>query len=174
MDGQSFTEVVGPIAMQSPYGAPWCAAVGTEVWVASGVATESDPTNASSLALLHSADAGSSFDAASVVAMQTSDAPDPFEHPAIAARAGGQLEVLFYRGTEGGPASVVRATTSQGGGWELADVAKLPTISRQGGTSGVGDYLGLTAAADGSYAVFGDNSSGRTHIRFSRRNVEGP
>ncbi len=153
-----------------------CAAKDGQLWVAYGDGTGSPggPTShpANQVHVVRSTDGGESFQE-----NVTASGPLPpvgfLDHLnyMLVPHDDGILDLLYYVGEEGGPATLERSISRDGGLTFARRTHALPgtyTNSRSS-QAWLGDYLGV-AVSTHHYATFADNSGalGRSHIRFTR------
>lgn len=154
-----------------------CVGEGDDVWVEYGVAK--GPSSGTSIPPLdritvaHSGDGGATWDLRTVV---NPDGPKALR-PEIARDATGALHVIAYTGAEEGDAAgAVRWWRSTDGGETFEDRGALhaPILftGARDGSDWVGDYSGLVIDGGDLFATFVDNSSGKSHILFTRRPLE--
>ena len=149
-----------------------CAARGNELWLSYLAGTmdgsaNGDNTPGDAVRIVHAAD-GATFE--TPITVSAGPAGSLYSLPEMVRMGDGKLAVVYYQGQLAQATTLVRAYSTDGGAtWTHADwtVAGTLTTSRER-DDWLGDYLGLSSAAGNLYATFGDNTGGRTHIRFAR------
>jgi hypothetical protein len=148
-----------------------CAVRGRELWVSY---SPRPPKNnralfASYLILRGSHDGGVTYDRNMVI----SDGPQGMFYglEQMTVTDSGALVVVYYQGFDRGPATLMRAvSTDDGRTWVHTALAQTGMFStsqdyKQGW---VGDYIGLTSAGPWVYLAYGDNSTGSPQVHFTR------
>jgi len=156
---------------------PTCEVAGDEVWIAyaqgSGIWSSMQTPLAESVRVVHSRDRGVTWSAPVTVTAAT--AGERYLLPALARTQAGLLMVIYYAGTDGGPATLERAVSPDGGGsWARAPLGMTGTLTGvRTARTWLGDYIGATASGASVLAVFDDNTSTCvgvaeqcSHIRF--------
>jgi hypothetical protein len=154
---------------------PSCFTIDNDVWVMQGVSLSPpsqtlEPT-LDDIQLTHSGDGGFTLDPK--VSVQDPAAGPKYMRAAAAIEADRSISLVYYAGAQDNdPAATVRHSRSidKGKTFSASEILYQPitlTTSRAG-TNWLGDLLGITADAQGSYVVFVDNGSGQAHIRYVR------
>lgn len=150
---------------------PTCAVHGADVTIAyasgmSGV-TPSMNSPGADVMVLTSTDAAQTF--APPKAVGKLAAADQVLFPRVSRDANGKLEIVFYEGVVDMPASLVRASSTNGDAWTLAEIAKPGTFTLDRTiASWLGDYIGLAAPSVGALSSYADNTEGKAHVGFVR------
>jgi hypothetical protein len=147
-----------------------CAVHGSDLWItyASGTAPfmSGKNTPADAVSVLHSANGGTSFDA--VVTASSGAAGTQYLFPMLARSPAGSLEIVYYQGTEGNPAALMRATSMTGATWTTSKLADAGTFTLDRFlASWLGDYLGVTATVKGLFTSYTENTQNKAHIGFA-------
>ncbi len=123
-----------------------CAVHGSDLWItyASGTAPFQNGKNtpADAVSVLHSANGGTSFDA--VVTASSGAAGTTYLFPRLARSPAGSLEIVYYEGTEGNPAALMRATSKTGATWTTSKLADAGTFTLD---RFLASWLGITSAS---------------------------
>ena len=174
--------IVSQANEQVSFDDPTCAAENDQVWIAYGLthdmtdpkATKAD--KAYSIQLVHSNDAGQSFDT-------RLEAADPaagafFQHPFIALEDAGVIDVVYYAGQDDlDPAGSYRrarqSATQPGNGFDPSVVVEAPVtfLQARDDQRWLGDYTGLFWRGGELYMSYVTNASGTAHIAFTRATV---
>ncbi len=146
-----------------------CAVHGSDLWItyASGTAPFQNGKNtpADAVSVLHSANGGTSFDA--VVTASSGAAGAQYLFPRLARSPAGSLEIVYYEGTEGNPAALMRATSKTGATWTSSKLADAGTFTLDRSlASWLGDYLGVAATDKGLFSSYTENTQNKAHIGF--------
>lgn len=146
-----------------------CAVHGSDLWItyASGTAPFQNGKNtpADAVSVLHSANGGTSFDP--VVTASSGAAGTQYLFPRLARSPAGSLEIVYYQGTEGNPAALMRATSTTGATWTTSKLADAGTFTLDRFlASWLGDYLGLAATGKGLFTSYTENTLNKAHIGF--------
>jgi hypothetical protein len=148
-----------------------CAVRGNEVWIsyASGTAPfgENHFPAGDAVRVAHSSDGGHTFDR--VVTASDAIGTTKIQMPQLIDERG-SLAVAYYQGAADASASLVIATSGDGGvSWSRNMLPSPGTFALDRTKSTwLGDYFGVTAANGGVYLGYGDNRSGTTHIAFDQ------
>lgn len=146
-----------------------CAVHGSELWItyASGTApfVPGQNTPGDTVSVLHSANGGTSFDA--VVAASDGAPGTQYLFPRLARSPAGALEIVYYEGTAGNPAALMRATSPSGAVWTRSKIADAGTFTLDRGlASWLGDYLGVAATGQALFTSYTENTQNKAHIGF--------
>jgi hypothetical protein len=146
-----------------------CAVHGSDLWItyASGTAPfmPGQNTPGDAVSVLHSANGGTSFEA--VVTASSGAAGTQYLFPRLARSPAGALEIVYYQGTSGNPAALMRATSPTGATWTASKLADAGTFTLDRSlASWLGDYLGIAATAKGLFSSYTENTQGKAHIGF--------
>lgn len=148
-----------------------CAAHGADLWIAyaSGAAVFNPSENMPGdvVSVVHSANGGDAFDVP--VTVSNGGQTTQYLFPAIVRAPSGTLEIVYYQGTVGAAANLVRATSADGSAWTIASINMAGTFTLDRTlASWLGDYLGLAATAGGTFVSYTENSAGKAHIAFAK------
>jgi hypothetical protein len=154
-----------------------CATKGADLWIAyaSGTAlfVPGNNTPGDAVNVVHSGDSGKTFDA--VVTVSSGPAGAQYLFPRIARGPSGDLEIVYYQGTAGNPAALMRATSTTGAAWTASKLADAGTFTLDRSLANwLGDYLGVAAAGNSVYSSFTENTAGKAHIGFGSAAVPVP
>jgi hypothetical protein len=147
-----------------------CATKGADLWItyASGTApfVSGQNTPADAVNVIHSGDSGKTFDAA--VKVSSGPAGAQYLFPRIARSSSGALEIVYYQGTAGNPATLMRASSTTGATWTSAKLADAGTFTLDRSLANwLGDYLGAAATSKGFFCSYTENAQGKAHIGFA-------
>lgn len=147
-----------------------CVVGGTDVWIsyASGTAPFmfGFDTPADAAIVMHSKDSGTTFDPLATVSNPA--AGEVLLYPRIARSASGKIGVTYYQGKTDSPAKLVLASSLNGSPWvnsPIVDTGKL-TLDRTI-PSWLGGYFGFAIAGEKGYTTYADNSSNKSHVKFT-------
>jgi hypothetical protein len=149
---------------------PTCVVHGSEVTIAYGVGTALfDPTKSSpatAIAVVRSHDGGTTFDAPLPVAAQPGV---QYLYPRLGRAPNGKLEITFYSGTDGAPATFAHASSADGITWTVSPIGPAGTFTLDRTlASWLGDYTGLgTPGASSAFVSFTENSEGKAHVKLA-------
>lgn len=148
-----------------------CAAQGSNLWIsyASGTAvfSPSQDSPGDAVSLVRSANGGDAFDPP--VTVSNGAAGTQYLFPSIARDPAGELEIVYYQGTVGSPANLVRATSQDGAAWTPSTIGSAGTFTIDRTiASWLGAYLGVAAATGATFVSFTENSEGKAHIGFTK------
>lgn len=168
--GMSFTQSLVPAA-NVVFQDPTCVARGSDLWVAyaSGMAAPSPSTNAPGDAVFvaRSTNGGGTFGAP--VSVTGAAGSTLYLFPHLVGTSGGKLDLAYYQGTDGQPAALVRATSTDGAAWSTAKLADAGTFTLDRTlASWLGDYLGAGSAGAASFFSFTENTQNKAHIGFAK------
>jgi hypothetical protein len=146
-----------------------CATKGSDLWItyASGVApfVPGQNTPGDAVNVVHSGDSGKTFDP--VVTVSSGPAGAQYLFPRIARGPTGTLEIVYYQGTAGNPATLMRATSITGATWMASKLADAGTFTLDRSLANwLGDYLGVAAVGKGVFSSYTENTAGKAHIGF--------
>jgi hypothetical protein len=149
---------------------PSCVVKGTDLYLAYGTGTSApSPTfdsPADAVMVAHSGNGGQAFDAP--VTASDGTAGMQYLFPKIILDAAGKLDLVFYEGAVGMPASFVLASSATGATWETSPVAGAGTFSLDRTLANwLGDYVGFTPGGATSFASYADNAKGKAHVKFA-------
>ena len=89
-------------------------------------------------------------------------------YPRIARGVGTKLEVVYYEGTDGGDATFMHASSSNGGSWTQAPIADAGSFATDLSlASWLGGYVGVAVPGATGFVSFAENTEGKTHIAFA-------
>jgi hypothetical protein len=148
-----------------------CAVHGSDLWVAYAAgAAKFDPTHDSpgdSVQIMHSPDAGQTFDPPVVV---SDGAPtDQYLFPQLARGPNGKLGIVYYQGAVGSPAKLVLASSTDGKKWGTSPVAMPGTFTVDRTiASWLGAYIGFAIPVDKGLVTYADNSKNKAHVQFAQ------
>jgi hypothetical protein len=146
-----------------------CTTKGTDLWIAyaSGTAlfVPGNNTPGDTVNVVHSGDSGKTFDA--LVTVSSGPAGAQYLFPRIAQGPSGDLEIVYYQGTAGNPAALMRATSTTGATWAASKLADAGTFTLDRSLANwLGDYLGVAAAGKAVLSSYTENTAGKAHIGF--------
>ncbi len=150
-----------------------CAGEQDDVWVMYGLATGISSATGipplNEIHVVHSGDAGSTWDGDTVI----SETGAQFLRPEITRADNGDLFVMAYSGSqEGDMKGGVRWWRSTDGGQSFAAQGSIYSpiefTGDRNDSRWIGDYSGLVPLADGLAATFVNNASGAAHILFAK------
>ena len=79
------------------------------------------------------------------------------------------LMINVYEGVVDMPASLVRASSTNGDAWTLAEIEEPGTFTLDRTiASWLGDYIGLASPSAVALSTYADNTEGKAHIGFVR------
>lgn len=149
---------------------PTCVVSGSEVTIAYGAGTAIfNPTQdspADEIDVVRSHDGGATFDnPVKVVGKQG----EQYLFPRISRAPSGKLDVTFYAGTDGNPATFSHASSTQGTSYTVSPIAPAGTFTLDRTlASWLGDYTGFaTPGASTGFVSYTENSEGKTHVKFA-------
>jgi hypothetical protein len=162
-------DVANPPAVNVVFQDVTCAAKGADLWItyASGTALFMSGMNTpgDAVTVIHSGDSGKTFDAP--VTVSTGPAGAQYLFPRVAANAAGGLEIVYYQGTVGMPAALMRATSTNGATWTATKLADAGTFTLDRSLANwLGDYLGVARTTAGVFSSYTENTAGKAHIGF--------
>jgi hypothetical protein len=148
-----------------------CAAHGSDLWVAyaSGGAMFMPGKDApgDSVQITHSANGGGIFEAA--VTVSDGAAGTQYLFPQLVRDPSGKLEIVYYQGTDGNPATLTRATSDTGATWKTSSLGAAGTFTLDRTlASWLGDYMGLASANGSTFVSYTENSEAKAHIAFTK------
>jgi hypothetical protein len=154
---------------------PTCVTDGTQVWVSYGLSNDPFSADASpklfAIRLAHSPDGGATID--SRTDAHDAAAGKMFLHPQLARDESGRLHLVYYAGQANlDTAGTYRRSVSPDGGqtWQPSTAVRDPVtfLGDRASKQWLGDYVGLGWAGGSVFTSYVDNTSGSSHIAFSR------
>ncbi|APR78492.1 Hypothetical protein A7982_03839 [Minicystis rosea] len=144
-----------------------CAASGLQLWIvyASGTAlfSPSQDSPADAVNVVRSSNGGDAFDAPSTVSNGPAGAQYLF--PRVVRDSGPRLNVAYYEGKVGEPASLRLATSVSGSVWSVQPIGTPGTFTLDRTlASWLGGYLGLAVVGSQRRVSYTENTAGKAHI----------
>ncbi len=148
---------------------PTCAVDGDTVHVAyaSGDAmfSPSDDSPGDAIQVVRSNDGGGSWAQPVTV---TEAGADQYLFPRLAVSPDGKLEIAYYQGVVGQPATFMHASSSNGTTWTRSEILPAGTFTTDLTlASWLGGYVGLDLPGTSGFVAFAENTQNKTHIAFA-------